>query len=516
MERSEEKVLLVIIDGWGIAPENEKERSAIEKAHTPYLDKVLQSQPNSQLRADGMAVGLPDGQMGNSEVGHINIGAGRIVYQMLVKINKAIEEHDLHKHEQLLDAFNYAKNERKKVHILGLVSDGGVHSHIEHLKALCDIACEQHVKELYIHAFTDGRDTDPSSGIEFIADLQKHLQETTGKLASITGRYYAMDRGGNWDRTAKAYQAMVHGRSETQVDGRKWKEAMEEKYRNAETDEFINPIVLMDNSKPVTTISDGDVIICFNYRPDRVRQITQALTQQDFPEQGTEKKDLRYLTMSQYDRRFENIKVLFDSQDLEQTLGEVLSDKGKKQLRIAETIKYPHVTYFFNGGREEQFEGEDRIMVETVDVSTFDKAPEMSAAGIRDEIIPKLNDGSTDFICLNFANPDMVGHSGDMEATIIACETVDFCLRSVAEAALENNYAVMIVSDHGNAEKMTNRKGLPFTSHTSNPVPCAVVRKGEIQKLTNGKLCDVAPTVLSLMGLEIPKEMTGNSLLHIG
>ncbi|MCE7056416.1 2,3-bisphosphoglycerate-independent phosphoglycerate mutase [Algoriphagus sp. AGSA1] len=514
MERSEEKVLLVIIDGWGIAPENAREQSAIEKASTPYLDEILQSHPNSQLRADGMAVGLPEGQIGNSEVGHINIGAGRIVYQMLLKINKAVEEHGLQKNEQLLDALDYAKEEGKKVHILGLVSDGGVHSHIDHLKVLCDIACGHHVKELYIHAITDGRDTDPNSGVEFIADLQGHLHETTGKLASITGRYYAMDRGENWDRTAIAYHALVHGRSQTQVDGGKWKEAMEEKYRNGETDEFINPIVLKDNSKPVTTVSDGDVIICFNYRPDRVRQITRALTQQDFPNHNMKKMDFRYLTMTQYDRRFTNVSVLFEHQDLELTLGEVLSNKGKKQIRIAESIKYPHVTYFFSGGREEPFEGEDRIMVDTVDVSTFDKTPEMSAAGIRDEIIPILNQGSADFICLNFANPDMVGHSGDMEATIKACETIDSCLKSVAEAARGNHYAVMIVSDHGNAEKMTNHKGVPFTSHTSNPVPCIVIRNRETHKLSNGKLCDVAPTVLSLMGIETPEEMTGSSLLR--
>jgi len=508
------KVLLIILDGWGIAPEEEKEVSAIAQANTPYIDKILQEEPNTKLQTHGIAVGLPEGQMGNSEVGHINIGAGRVVYQNLVKINLAIKDANLSKNIVLRDAFDYAKKEGKKVHIMGLISNGGIHSHIDHLKALCSIAAEQDVTEIYIHAFTDGRDADPKSGIGFIEGLQEHFKNTSGKLASIMGRYYAMDRGKNWDKTATAYQALVNGEAATKVKSEKWKETLNQKYKKDETDEFLKPIVLTENDEPIATINDGDVVICFNYRTDRSRQITQTLTQKDFPDEGMKKLDLRYITMTRYDKTFKNVAVLFEGEDLNNTLGEVLSKEGKKQIRIAETIKYPHVTYFFNGGREKEFDGERRIMVDSPDISTFDKKPEMSAEEIRDHIIPELKEGNTDFICLNFANPDMVGHSGDMEATKKACKTVDSCTEAVVETALENDYAVIIIADHGNADKMKNPDGSPFTTHTLNPVPCILLGADEGLELSEGKLSDIAPTILSLMGIKPPEEMRGNVLIN--
>lgn len=504
----------MILDGWGIAPEDEKEASAIVQANTPFMDRIWQEQPHSLLQTHGFAVGLPEGQMGNSKVGHINIGAGRVVYHNLVKIDLSIKDASLNKNIVLIDAFNYAKNERKKVHIMGLTSNGGIHSHIDHLKALCNIAAEHDVPEVYIHAFTDGRDADPKGGIGFLESLQEHFQKTTGKLAGIMGRYYAMDRGKNWDRTAIAYRALVYGEADTKVKPEKWKETLLEKYEENETDEFLKPILLTQDDAPVATISEGDVVICFNYRTDRSRQITEALTQKDFPEEHMKKLNLRYITMTRYDKTFRNISVLFETEDLNNTLGEVLSRNGKKQIRIAETIKYPHVTYFFSGGREEEFEGEKRIMIDSTNVSTFDKKPEMSAAGIRDAIIPELKKGTADFICLNFANPDMVGHSGDMEATKIACETVDSCAEVVAQTALEHNYAVIIIADHGNADKMKNADGSPFTAHTTNPVPCILLGGDENMELSQGKLSDIAPTILSLMGLDIPEEMNGEVLVH--
>lgn len=507
------KAILMILDGWGIAPEEEKEISAIEQANTPFMDKAWEEKPHSILNTHGISVGLPEGQMGNSEVGHINLGAGRVVYQELVKINLAIEDHNLHKNVTLLDALSYAKKEGKKVHFMGLVSDGGIHSHINHLKALCSIAAEQEVDKVFIHAFTDGRDTDPKSGIGFLESLEKHMQETSGHLATIMGRYYGMDRGKNWDRTAKAYKAMVAGEAETKTEAGKWKEAMQQKYEQKETDEFIKPIVLTENNKPVATIAEGDVVLCFNFRTDRGRQITEALTQKDFPDQDMHKLNLRYLTMTRYDETYKGIDILFESENLTNTMGEVLEKAGKKQIRIAETIKYPHVTFFFNGGREEEFEGEERILIDSPDVPTFDEKPEMSAEGIRDAIIPKLKEGAVDFVCLNFANGDMVGHTGDMEAAIKACETVDACAKAVSEAALENDYAVLIIADHGNSDKMKNPDGSPFTAHTINPVPCILLGGPEGAKLVNGKLGDIAPTLLKIMGIEKPEEMSGNILV---
>ncbi len=512
---NKKKVLLMILDGWGITAEGEEEISAIAQANTPFMDKIWKEKPHSELKTHGIAVGLPEGQMGNSEVGHMNIGAGRVVYQELVKINLAIEDHNLHKNKVLLDALDYANIQGKRVHIMGLVSDGGIHSHINHLKALCSIAREQEITGLYIHAFTDGRDSDPKSGIGFIEDLQLHLKNTTGKIATIMGRYYAMDRGKNWDRTARAYHAMVNAKADTIVPAGEWKKVMLEKYQKKETDEFLEPIILTDKDLPIVTIKEGDVVINFNYRTDRGRQITQALTQEDFPAQDMKKLDLQYLTMTQYDKTYKNISVLFESEHLQDTLGEVLSKNGKNQIRIAETIKYPHVTYFFNNGREEAFEGEERIMIDSPDVPTFDEKPEMSAQGIRDAIIPKLKGKEADFICLNFANADMVGHSGKFDAAKKACETVDACAKAVAEAALENEYAVIITADHGNSDKMKNPDGSPFTAHTVNHVPCIILGVDDDMKLQNGKLSDIAPTILTIMGIEPPEEMSGNVLLEL-
>ncbi|WP_439882326.1 2,3-bisphosphoglycerate-independent phosphoglycerate mutase [Pontibacter sp. MBLB2868] len=508
------KILLMILDGWGISKEGEEGVSAIAQANTPFMDKVWKEQPHCRLHAHGVDVGLPEGQMGNSEVGHINIGAGRVVYQELMKINLAIEDRSLHKNKLLLDNLAYARQHNRKVHYMGLVSDGGIHAHIAHLEALCTIAREQEVKELYVHAFTDGRDADPKSGIGFLEDLEGHLQKTTGKLASITGRYYAMDRGRNWGRTAIAYQALVNGKADTYVVADAWQEAVLKKYKNGETDEFIKPIVLTEQGKPVATIQEGDVVVCFNFRTDRARQITEALTQRDFPEFQMHTLKLHYLTMTRYDETYKNVGVLFERENLKNTLGEVLAKAGKKQLRIAESIKYPHVTYFFNGGQEKEFKGEERILVDSPDVATFDEKPEMSAAGIRDAVIPELKQQAYDFVCLNFANADMVGHTGDMQAAIIACETVDSCTQAVAEAALEAGYAVIILADHGNAEKMKNPDGSPFTAHTSNPVPCILLGAGKGVKLNDGRLGDVAPTILSLMHIPVPEEMTGRVLIE--
>lgn len=504
----------MILDGWGLTKEGEEDVSAIAQANTPFIDKAWQKNPHCQLKTDGIAVGLPEGQMGNSEVGHINLGAGRVVYQELVKINLAIDDHNLHKNKTLLDAISYGKREGKKVHFMGLVSDGGIHSHIDHLKALCTIAAEQEMEEVYIHAFTDGRDTDPKSGIGFIEDLEKQLQETTGRLATIMGRYYAMDRGKNWERTAKAYKAMVKGEAETKIEASKWKEAVKKKYDNKETDEFIKPIVLTENDQALAAIEEGDVVLCFNFRTDRGRQITEALSQKNFPDEGMKKLNLRYLTMTRYDATYKNVGVIFESENLKNTMGEVLEKERKKQIRIAETIKYPHVTFFFSGGREKEFEGEKRIMINSPDVPTFDEKPEMSAEGIRDAIIPKLKEEAADFICLNFANADMVGHTGDMDAAIKACETVDSCAKAVAEAAVDKGYAVLIIADHGNSDKMKNPDGSPFTAHTTNPVPCILLGGPEEAKLSNGKLGDVIPTILKLMDIEKPEEMSGKELLE--
>lgn len=499
----------MILDGWGIA--TKKEVSAIDKANTPFIDSLYGKHPHSKLEASGLAVGLPQGQMGNSEVGHMNIGAGRVVYQDLVRVNKAIDEHELDRNPVLLDAFAYAKKNNKNVHFIGLLSDGGVHSHIGHLKGLITIAHKNDIKNLFVHAFTDGRDTDPKGGKDYLKDLIGHLGKTTGRLASIVGRYYAMDRDKRWERVKLAYDLMVKGIGEKTNDPL---QAVQRSYDNNVTDEFIKPIVVTDSQQRAATIQEGDVVLCFNFRTDRGRQITQALTQQDFPEQGMKKMDLYYITLTNYDDTFKNVKLIFDKDNLEMTLGEVVAAAGKKQIRIAETEKYPHVTFFFSGGREEAFAGETRIMCPSPKVATYDLKPEMSAHDIKDKIIPELNAKSADFICLNFANPDMVGHTGVFEAAVKACETVDLCARQVTEAAVKNGYAVIIIADHGNADIMINDDGTPNTAHTTNLVPCILVDDTYKGKLKNGKLGDLAPTILALMGIGRPEQMTGDVLLE--
>ena len=500
----------MILDGWGIA--TNKEVSAIDKAKTPFVSSLYSKYPNSKLEASGLAVGLPAGQMGNSEVGHMNIGAGRVVYQDLVRVNKAIDEHELDNNAVLMEAFDYAKSKNKSVHFIGLLSDGGVHSHIDHLKGLISIAHAKNLKNVFVHAFLDGRDTDPKGGVGYLEDLITHLNKTTGKLASVIGRYYAMDRDKRWERVKLAYDLMVNGLGLKTADPIK---AVENSYAENVTDEFIKPIVVqMANGEPTATIREGDVVLCFNFRTDRGRQITQALTQQDFPEYGMKKLNLYYITLTNYDDTFQNVKLIFDKDNLDKTLGEVVSAEGKKQIRIAETEKYPHVTFFFSGGREEPFEGESRILCPSPKVATYDLKPEMSAHDIKDKIIPELDKRSADFICLNFANPDMVGHTGVFEAAVKACETVDLCAQKVTEAALRNGYATIIIADHGNADMMINDDGTPNTAHTTNLVPCILVDESYKGKLKNGKLGDLAPTILTLMGIAIPAQMTGNVLLE--
>jgi len=504
------KVLLMILDGWGIA-EN-KEVSAIDKANTPFMDSLYGKYPNSKLNASGSFVGLPDGQMGNSEVGHMNIGAGRIVYQDLVKVSKAVEQGTLGHNPELAHAFEYARKENKKVHFLGLVSDGGVHSHIDHLKALCTLADKEDLDRVFVHAFTDGRDCDPKSGIGFIKELEDHLNKTSGQLASVTGRYYAMDRDKRWERVKLAYNAMVKGEGKPVID---MISAIQESYDEGVTDEFINPLIRVDeDGVQLGLIENGDLIVFFNFRTDRGRQITEALTQQDFPDYGMQKLDLYYLTMTNYDDKYDGVKVMFDKENLHNTLGEILEKNGKKQIRIAETEKYPHVTFFFSGGRETEFEGESRILCSSPKVATYDLQPEMSAEEIRDKIIPELNRGEVDFVCLNFANADMVGHTGIFEAAVKACETVDSCTEKVVEAARQNGYSTIIIADHGNSDKLINEDGTPNTAHTTNPVPCILVDDTYVGSIKDGKLGDLAPTILKLMGVDVPDEMSGEVLIE--
>lgn len=498
----------MILDGWGIAIN--KNVSAIDHAKTPFINSLYPKYKHSRLEASGLAVGLPAGQMGNSEVGHMNIGAGRIIYQDLVKINKAVEEKTLDKNQVLLDAFDYAKKNGKNIHLIGLVSDGGVHSHLEHLKGLCTIVHNNGIKNLFIHAFTDGRDTDPKGGFGYLTDLQNHLSKTTGKIASVVGRYFAMDRDKRWERVKLAYDLVVHGTGEATTNVLA---AVQKSYDADVTDEFIKPIVVTENNKPVATIQPGDVVLCFNFRTDRGREITEVLTQQDFPEQNMKALDLYYITLTNYDDTFKNVKVIFDKDNLENTLGEVLSKAGKKQIRMAETEKYPHVTFFFSGGREKEFEGETRLLCPSPKVATYDLKPEMSANDLKDKLIPELDKQYADFICLNFANPDMVGHTGVFEAVVKACETVDYCASKVTEAALRNGYSIIIIADHGNADFMVNEDGSPNTAHTTSLVPCILVDDTFTGTLKDGKLGDLAPTILTLIGVPIPAEMTGNVLI---
>lgn len=499
----------MIMDGWGHGAHPASD--AIYQANVPFVKSLYSKYPHCELITCGEAVGLPDGQMGNSEVGHMNIGAGRIVYQELMRINKAIEHGELQRNEALLEALHYAKNNHKTLHLLGLVSDGGVHSHIHHLEALADVAKQQGLTSVFIHAFTDGRDTDPKSGYGFLEELQNHLSGSAGQVASVIGRYYAMDRDNRWQRVKLAYDLFVQG------EGKKTNDilaAVKESYEADVTDEFIKPIVKVDEKgKPVATIKEGDVVICFNFRTDRCREITKALTQQDFPEFGMKKLSLNYTTMTVYDHSFQNVHHIFSNDDLRHTLGETLAENGLTQIRMAETEKYPHVTFFFNGGREKPFEGEYRFMIPSPKVATYDLQPEMSAIEVKDTLIAKMKELNPGFICINFANADMVGHSGVMSAVKKAVETVDQCVKEVVEAALELDYAVLLTADHGNADYMINDDGSPNTAHTMNPVPLFLIDREIHAKLKNGKLGDLAPTILTLMGIEIPKEMTGEILI---
>ncbi len=505
------RALLVILDGWGHGPDPAV--SAIAQANTPYVDSLYQKYPHSELKTHGEQVGLPEGQMGNSEVGHLNIGAGRIVYQELARINMAIRDRQLHQNEILLDAFRYAGENDKAVHLMGLVSDGGVHSHLNHLLALSDIAEEQALKKVYIHAFTDGRDTDPKGGKGYLREVLRHIERQPTRLASVIGRYYAMDRDKRWERTKLAYDLLVKGAGTPSND---ILETIQERYDAGETDEFLKPIVGMDeNGQPIATLEEGDVLVCFNFRTDRPRQISEALTQRDMPEHGMQRLSLRYLTMTRYDERYEGVEVLFTKQDVSNTLGEVLSRAGKTQVRIAETEKYPHVTFFFSGGREEAFPGERRIMIPSPKVATYDRQPEMSAVEVTDAIIKDIRDNTPDFICLNYANADMVGHTGVFEAAVKAAETVDQCLRRLMETALQYDYQAIIIADHGNSDFMVNPDGTPNTAHTKNPVPCFLVSpQSEQAGLKDGKLGDIAPTILALMQLERPSEMDGELLIN--
>ena len=521
------KVILIILDGWGIPLKPGV--SAIEAANTPFMDSLYPKYPHSKLDASGLAVGLPAGQMGNSEVGHMNLGAGRVVYQDLVKVNKAVNEHTLDTEPVLVDALNYAKRTNKKIHFIGLVSDGGVHAHLSHLKGLLSIAHAHNLTNVFTHAFTDGRDTDPKGGIGYLTEVQNHMAATTGQIASVTGRYYAMDRDNRWDRVKVAYDAMVHGEGK-RVAPNEVINALQASYDDGVTDEFVKPIIAANpDGSPVAVIEEGDVVLCFNFRTDRGREITQALTQKDFPEQGMKKLNLDYITMTNYDSEFVGVKVIFDKDNLEKTLGEVIADAGRKQIRIAETEKYPHVTFFFSGGREEPFSGEQRLLCPspkemviyneqgeptTVPVKTYDQKPEMSAYEIRDVIIPELEKGEVDFVCLNFANTDMVGHTGVFDAVVKAAETADACAKAVTETALANGYTTIIIADHGNAEFMVNDDGTPNTAHTTNLVPCILVDKDYHPALNDGKLADIAPTILQLMGIPQPAVMGGVSLIR--
>lgn len=498
----------MILDGWGIS--KDPSRSAVDAANTPFIDSLYNQYPHSRLRTDGMNVGLPEGQMGNSEVGHMNLGAGRIVYQDLAKINLAVQNNSLGKEPVLEQAFNYAKENNKPIHFMGLVSDGGVHSHINHLKGLLTAADEFGISEKYVHAFTDGRDVDPNSGKGFIEDLQVHLEKTGSKLASIVGRYYAMDRDKRWERTKVAYDLVVSGKGEKTTNA---PEAIQKSYDDGVTDEFIKPIVMTDAAgNPVATLKKEEVVIFFNFRTDRGRQLTDVLTQRNLEEQGMKALPLYYVTMTRYDESFNNINVVFSKDDIKATLGEVLEHEGKSQIRIAETEKYPHVTFFFSGGREKPFKGERRIMVNSPKVATYDLKPEMSAFEVTAEIVPEIKKKSADFICLNFANPDMVGHTGVFEAAVKACETVDQCAKEVIEAAVENDYSVLVIADHGNSEFMINEDGSPNTAHTTNPVPCILIDK-DVKTIKDGILGDIAPTILKLMGIEKPELMTQKPLI---
>jgi 2,3-bisphosphoglycerate-independent phosphoglycerate mutase len=503
------KAILVIMDGWGQG--QVPAADAIAHAKTPFVSSLYSKYPHSTLVTCGEDVGLPEGQMGNSEVGHLNLGAGRIVYQELQRINVAIRTGELAGNSILQNTFNYAKDNDKALHLIGLVSDGGVHSHITHLKALTQIAKDKGLTKVYIHAFTDGRDTDPRGGLAYMEDLVAHLKQTTGEVASITGRYYAMDRDKRWERVKLAYDALVHATGTPTQDP---VNAIRASYAEGVTDEFIKPIIVTDAQlKPITTIQPGDAVLCFNFRTDRCREITQVLTQQAFPDFGMEPLPLHYTTMTEYDKTYKGVHVIFENDNLQNTLGEVLEAHNRSQIRIAETEKYPHVSFFFSGGREKEFKGERRLIVASPKVATYDQQPEMSAYEVTSTIVTEIENKSADFICLNFANADMVGHTGIWEAVIKAVETVDACVNKVVTAALANDYTVFLTADHGNADFMVNNDGTPNTAHSLNLVPYFIISNDFKGTLKPGKLGDVAPTILTLMGLPIPQEMTGNILV---
>jgi 2,3-bisphosphoglycerate-independent phosphoglycerate mutase len=504
------KVILVIMDGWGLGKVPASD--AIQHANVPFVSSLYARFPNTTLTTCGEAVGLPEGQMGNSEVGHLNLGAGRIVYQELQRINVAIREGMLAKNKVILDSILYAKNNNKPLHLLGLVSNGGVHSHINHLKAILSLCKELALQQVFIHAFTDGRDCDPKSGLEFISDLVEHTRKTVGQVATVNGRYYAMDRDNRWERVKLAYDAMVNGIGEKANDP---VEAIKSSYNENITDEFIKPTVITNNNgDPVATIKGGDAVICFNFRTDRCREITKALTQVDFPQYNMHTLPLHYTTMTEYDATFKNVNVIFETDNLNHTIGEVIEENGLKQIRIAETEKYPHVTFFFSGGREKPFEGESRIMCPSPKVATYDLQPEMSAFELTNAIVPEIEKEEASFICLNYANADMVGHTGIWKAAIKAVETVDKCVEKVVTAALLHGYTVFLTADHGNADYMINEDGTPNTAHTLNLVPFFIIDKEWKGNIKPGKLGDLAPTILKMMGLPIPKEMTGTVLIE--
>jgi len=500
------KAILIIMDGWGLG--KVKSSDAIQHANVPFVSSLYKKYPNTTLVTCGEEVGLPDGQMGNSEVGHLNLGAGRIVYQELQRINVAIRSGEFQQNETMLAAIRFAKENNKSLHLLGLVSNGGVHSHINHIKAIADVCKTEGLQNLLVHAFTDGRDADPKSGLGFITELQDHLEKSTGKIATITGRYFAMDRDKRWERVKLAYDAMVNAVGEKTTD---LLQAIKDSYSNDVSDEFIKPIINANVAD--TRIHDGDVVICFNFRTDRCREITQVLTQTDMPEFGMKTLELHYTTMTQYDQSFKGVHVMFENDDLKNTLGEILQQNGKTQIRIAETEKYPHVSFFFSGGREIPFEGERRIMVPSPKVATYDLQPEMSAYAVTDAIVKEIENDPADFICLNFANADMVGHTGVWNAVIKAVETVDACVEKVVTAALKQDYVIFLTADHGNADYEINEDGTPNTAHTLNLVPLFVIDNNWHGEVSPGKLCDIAPSILTMMGLALPKEMTGNILV---
>ena len=502
------KVILMILDGWGKSPDPKV--SAIDNADIPFINTLYTKYPSAQLRTDGLNVGLPEGQMGNSEVGHMNLGAGRIIYQDLAKINLAVANKTLNNEPVLVDAFQYAKDNNVNVHFLGLVSDGGVHSHTSHLRGLIDATQNFGLQKVFVHAFTDGRDVDPKSGALYIQDLENYITNTSVKIASVVGRYYAMDRDKRWERVKIGYDLLVNGIG---TPSKNVVKSIEESYGNNVTDEFIDPIIVVDdNGQPLATIKDNDVVIFFNFRTDRGRELTETLSQKDFHEQNMHKLNLYYVTLTNYDETYHDVKVVYNKDNVTETLGEVLEKANKKQIRIAETEKYPHVTFFFSGGRELPFIGESRILKNSPKVATYDLKPEMSAFELADALVPELEKGEVDFVCLNFANGDMVGHTGVMSAAIKACEAVDKCVEKVITAALANNYTTLIIADHGNCETMINPDGSPNTAHTTNPVPLILVDK-ELTAIHDGVLSDLAPTILELMGIEKPEVMTRHSLL---